>query len=718
MPERFRYELSNDAPKCTRSEDRLGHAAFAERVASVIAGVDATDGYVLGLHGTWGSGKSTTLNFIVECVQEHDRSEECSILHINFQPWLITGHHDLIGAFLKVLSEKVADRKSRLRRWSPKSAQMVKAADAVGAIVKVGTAWADPAGGLASSVAGNAARKAAATVISRFAAEPSLQSAHKEMADRLRDLGRRILVTVDDIDRLDSTEIRCMMQMVKSLGRLPNVVYLLCYDRAIVWRALDGTDNPARPSFAEKIVQQELELPVPHRTQLLRMLDEQTGFLVGHTEHTPRWDHIVRDGARRWIRTPRDVMRFANAVKFSWSALEGEIDPQDLFAMEGIRLFDSDVFDWIRENRAMLLREGRFLAAGDGAREAVAERLKQVIPEPDRPEVLDLMAAIFPQLSELLLDLPQAWTEEHADTVTRRGVGSEAGYDAYFGLFPSADAVPLSELHALMSTTESSVIEASLRRYLRQANSVGGPMIGELLEEIYIRYHGQHPAEPTEAMFKGLFAEGEEIIATDRWASGLFDVNSRSELHLIIGRMLEIWGPVQGGAQLVDAFQAADSPALLADVFESRGRELGIFESGGGANRPRVSEACFKELGDILREKIRLAESNGTLVKAPFFFAIVRSWKHLCGPDEPRRWLENGMKSDASFLVKTCRGLVTMSTGADGTEYRMRDAPDPELYELSILNDAARRHLEECDLTADERNLLSSVLDGLNRMLG
>ena len=172
------------------------------------------------------------------------------------------------------------------------------------------------------------------------------------------------------------------------------------------------------------------------------------------------------------------------------------------------------------------------------------------------------------------------------------------------------------------------------------------------------------------------------------------------------------------GARLVDAFRTADSPALLADVFESRGRELGIFDAPGGAGSPRVSEACFEELGDILREKIEQADRNGTLGDAPFFFGIGRTWKHLWGPSEPRRWLKNGVQSEASFLVKTCRGLVVISTGADGTEYRMRDAPDPELYDLAVLNDAARNHLEEGELTADERKLLSSVLDGSNRMVG
>lgn len=66
------FQMGDDAPKFTRSEDRLGHAGFAERVANVISNVDATNGYVLGLHGAWGSGKSTTLNFVVECIREHN----------------------------------------------------------------------------------------------------------------------------------------------------------------------------------------------------------------------------------------------------------------------------------------------------------------------------------------------------------------------------------------------------------------------------------------------------------------------------------------------------------------------------------------------------------------------------------------------------------------------------------------------------------------------
>jgi len=123
--------------------------------------------------------------------------------------------------------------------------------------------------------------------------------------------------------------------MVKTVGRLPNVVYLLAYDRAIVSGVLDADADRYGPRFAEKIVQQEIELPQASKDSLLSILDAEINFLTGPSPETLRWHQIVQNGVRRWVRHPRDVLRLANAVKFSWPALKGEIDPQDLLAWRG-----------------------------------------------------------------------------------------------------------------------------------------------------------------------------------------------------------------------------------------------------------------------------------------------------------------------------------------------------------------------------------------------
>ncbi|MBN9990973.1 hypothetical protein JND45_16695, partial [Listeria monocytogenes] len=65
-----------------------------------------------------------------------------------------------------------------------------------------------------------------------------LQKTYGELVGRLKKADRRFIVFIDDIDRLTNEEIRSLMQMVKTVGRLPNVTYVLSYDRQIVWSAL------------------------------------------------------------------------------------------------------------------------------------------------------------------------------------------------------------------------------------------------------------------------------------------------------------------------------------------------------------------------------------------------------------------------------------------------------------------------------------------------
>jgi hypothetical protein len=161
--------------------------------------------------------------------------------------------------------------------------------------------------------------------------------------------------------------------MVKTVGRLPNVLYLLSYDRDIVWDALD---EASRRGVAVRISAKSCS---KNRTATTNQRGSigHTRPEVAFTALTPnnlRWLVMVRDGVRRWIKHPRDVQRLANAVKFSWPALKGEIDQQDLFIVEGLRLFDERAFDWIRWNRDWLFSEGRFLMADDSSHSSIKYR--------------------------------------------------------------------------------------------------------------------------------------------------------------------------------------------------------------------------------------------------------------------------------------------------------------------------------------------------------
>lgn len=283
-------------------------------------------GYVIGLHGRWGSGKSTVLNFIQAHIEKHNQEvaeATDKITFVDFRPWVVSGHQDLVAAFFKILSESLGPADGLwMRRWKQCVRYFKGTSDTLVDAVATVAITVDPTGGLAARASGNIAKWSIDQQIGAFLEEPSLQSAYDKLKSQLAQTRCRFLVSIDDLDRLEDAEVRSIVQMVKTVARLPNVVYILAYDREIVWKALDGPSTGRNgPRFAEKIVQQEVELPRASRHSLLTMLDREIGFLTGSTDDSLRWSYIVRDGVQHWVRHPRDVLRLANAIKFSWPAL-------------------------------------------------------------------------------------------------------------------------------------------------------------------------------------------------------------------------------------------------------------------------------------------------------------------------------------------------------------------------------------------------------------
>ena len=62
--------LNSDQPKTKKEQDALGFADSAETVAKSIFNSNFPDGFVIGIDGDWGSGKTSFINFICQSLEE------------------------------------------------------------------------------------------------------------------------------------------------------------------------------------------------------------------------------------------------------------------------------------------------------------------------------------------------------------------------------------------------------------------------------------------------------------------------------------------------------------------------------------------------------------------------------------------------------------------------------------------------------------------------
>lgn len=708
MTETSQPSITDDSPKTNPwREDYLGFKTFSSRLAEALVAQQAPNGYVFGLHGEWGSGKSTIVNFaksFLEKWREESREDIANLQWFDFEPWIVSGHQDLAAAFFKILSEKLgdgADKRATAKQFA-KGALDASADKLIDAAATIG--WViDHTGGAASKAGTTVGKAAIRKATEKWLSEPSLQKTYGQLVERLKKSSRRFIVFVDDIDRLTSSEIRSLMQMVKTVGRLPNVTYCLSYDRQIVWTALEelAPGDEMRSGYAEKIVQHEREVPVPSRMRILKMLENALPPLPAAPTVGLRWRELLQAGLQRWVRHPRDVVRLSNAMHFAWAALKDEVDAHDLLCMEALRLFDRKVFDWIRDNRDILLVEGlRYMPAKDNENEAEAEALGQMLSEGARADIIPVLRILFPNNVKIFGGRRGFSTEQWSQVVARRGIASRAGYDAYFSLSPSPGAVPkrLVDEAAAAGTTRVRHIEL-IDLALGLKDEFGATLVGEYLQEIIHRVStlGEVDLIP---LLKALIDRSMAVYVANGEASFL---GPSSAHHVLVSQLLERLGQDLAGEALDGIFAASDDLGALTALYVDLGRSLGVINSNGGPVRLYIKPERLDPLGAILLSRIEAAAAADTLCRFPNFYEIAVAWHHLDSSEPVQAWMGREARRDGHALAKVSNGLVGPSNDGTKLNYGLFRSTEMDLFDVEAIAEGCERFASATDLTDVER---------------
>lgn len=343
--------IRGDRALASGDVDRLGFAEVAERVAASLVDHASDAGIVIGLDGKWGSGKSSLLHLI--SVELEKLPEDVRPTVITFRPWLVGNRDALLASLFNQLVEGIAavelsrgnvsaDRKQKLNVAAEKArkfaASVSKAGDLLAAvphpIAKVG-------GGLLSGF-GKAVAKGEAT---------DLNSQKADLTTTLKDLGHRFIITVDDVDRLEPSEVIEVLRLVRSVADFPNITYLLCYDSAILAESIKrGANVPDGAAFLEKIVQLTVMVPKPEAFQLRQWFADELGKIVGSIpdEQSSRLRSVIDQEGGLRLETPRSVVRTLDSLRFFWPALRNEeIDLPDLVWLLLIKDAAPALYRWI-----------------------------------------------------------------------------------------------------------------------------------------------------------------------------------------------------------------------------------------------------------------------------------------------------------------------------------------------------------------------------------
>ncbi|MGO9014023.1 MAG: P-loop NTPase fold protein [Dissulfurispiraceae bacterium] len=339
-----------DQPVKTHKDDLLGRASFAKSLGNVILKYKEKDSLVIALFGEWGSGKTSIINMAMEEINRIS-SDDTSTRPIifKFNPWIFSDQQQLIGQFFKQLSAilKRTDYAGDAKKAGEKLDAYARFFEPLSLIPAIG-----PVAFILSKIfrdVGNAAKGWGKMK------DADLDGTKKALNDILFKMQRKIIVVIDDIDRLNNNEIRQIFQLVKSLGDFSNTVYLLAFDKQVVINALSKVQEGSGADYLEKVVQVPFEIPLISKQEVEQLLLSQLDTLIKNIPES-RWDqtywgNIYHSGLRHFFENIRDVTRYINSLRFSLEIVKDVVNPIDLLAITGLQVFIPDIYYGIRDNK-------------------------------------------------------------------------------------------------------------------------------------------------------------------------------------------------------------------------------------------------------------------------------------------------------------------------------------------------------------------------------
>lgn len=523
------WELGSDLPLEDPAEDSYGYAPFASRLATASVDNKSPKGLVIAVHGKWGSGKSSMLNFI-----KHDLkklAEERRPVIVDFNPWWFEGRDQIATQLLAEFSVQLPDKLAFTREAAKLIGKYSKEIASAAATYS-GYSWVKwPVQWLAGHV----------PKLKAFLEPSGVPQLKKKVEVALKASGLRFIVFVDDIDRLTPDEARDFFRAIKALADFPEVVYVLFFDREEVAKALTKSLGMDGEGYLEKIVQAPFHLPAVDRQQLQQKLFKGLDSII-EAHPMPfafdqsRWAEVYSDGLDRLIKKPRDIVRILNAISTTYPPVAGEVNPVDFIALEFLRVFEPSVYSSIRDAKDFFSGTPTQFDYKKAAEKAYFEAWRASMPEGSRESLADLVGRIFPKVERVLS--------------TNRFVSSDSGgwrkelrpcssdnFDVYFQFGVPPGHVSRAELDRLASQQAPEGVASLLLEAKDVVFPDGHSKARDLIERL--RDFDQLSPEHATNLVIALVDNGHLLLRTEDERGGLFSMPNRWRLSGLICRQLE-----------------------------------------------------------------------------------------------------------------------------------------------------------------------------------
>lgn len=650
---------STDRPIETGEQDLLGRASFSKQLGKAMYEYNGKDGLVIGLFGKWGTGKTSVINMAVNEITELAKNNENRPIIMKFAPWNYSDKDNLISMFFQSLKNKinVQDNEELKNKVGKALSDYAGAFDALALVPVVGS-------GVAAIL--KTLAQAEGTSLMECA---DLDETKEILEKALIKAGKKIIIVIDDIDRLANSQIRDVFQLVKQVADFPNVIYLLAMDREVVRRALTDVHNIDGNEYLEKIIQVPFELPELKKSKLhnifLNKLDQIINdFSDKVVWDTDYWSSVFRNCVEPYINTLRDVNRMINTFQFRYGMLYKEIALEDMVGMTTLEVLEPELYKWICNNKEAVC--GGFMhgllshsSNKPDYRNLYYNEFKSLGIDPDL--AISCVSTMFPVFANDVSRYPYSY-QPTLSIRSRMRIAYEERFDLYFMFDLDDIKVSRSIINASIYEFDRDVLSKIIEKINEEGNIV------YFLEEIrsLVDKIPYKRLELIASVLLGLQEEFKEENSEKLFALSASDI-AEYLMEDIIDRLKteeEKYGIICSVIENVDITGLGIMTRFINRIELAYGRLAGNSEE---KDKQIISLEHLKKLENIYAAKVRDIVNSGLILERNEFNKVFCLWKCF-DKDGVEIYLKELFKTEVNKLKFIC-AMATKWSSTNGSEW-------------------------------------------------
>lgn len=655
----------DDTPVERLEDDRLGRKDFVIRLAETISSWSREESLVIGVYGAWGSGKSSVLNMLRQALDARSTNGSSidPIRVLTFDPWFFNSTEELLRSFLGALQKVSTSGAAKSQKKKLKEA-FKEYADSLSFEPKISLL-----GGLLS-FGGEVKGKG------KHTATP--ESLRRELHALLSKVGGRVVVLMDNLDRLDPDEVLLVLKLVRLCSDFPRFTYVMAFDQERVVRSLQR--KSIDPEYLAKIVQTDITLPRVDQA----LIDDFVGKAIveianaaGIRLEDDIWQRFV-DVYQSAIKGTlvadlRTAKRYVNALAFSLPLAKDEVNFADFLGLECIRVFFPAVYQELPnyENELTSLdspgledwsRKKRF-----GVFKGLVDSLETLDAKGDdqhdkgrRQSLEAVLARLFPIFGAYLAK-PENPTylmaSQHGPAFEREmRLCSSAHFATYFRLRVPSSEIPTSVVRQfLQNLNEASENDVDKVVLVLRAYKIKGQLVK------FIQKTALYMEDVTNDG-KGKLREAVVRVAPELgWERrDIFLSEARAAVLLVVDHLIEKANASLASEQLVDVVRKCHSLSIAAEIV--------LLVDPSKETRKGPKEIRFEDLVEALRERVQaeVVEARRSLFKdyPESHLPILEAWRSktvLNDESGCQKYVSELLRSSPDAVVQILADFVWIS---------------------------------------------------------